>query len=166
MSEQRFIRDRQILEMSEIERSVLSLTCYFTWSAEPTGDVCACSFWFMAVLGFRGPLDSESYMPTGVSLKVVDLIGCIRLCVCVCWGVCACVCLCAEVCLCACSNARVWVRARKLNCEGTHFVSFCVCAVCEFLHLFALYMCIFVCKRMCMHLTFSSFKCRGSNSGI
>lgn len=37
-----------------------------------------CYFWLMTVLGFRGPLDSESYMPTGVSLKVVDLIGCIR----------------------------------------------------------------------------------------
>lgn len=38
MSEQRFIRDRQILEMSEMEWSVLSLPCYFTWSAEPAGD--------------------------------------------------------------------------------------------------------------------------------
>lgn len=43
-----------------------------------------CYFWLMTVLGFRGPLDSESYMPTGVSLKVVDLIGCIRDCVYVC----------------------------------------------------------------------------------
>lgn len=42
-----------------------------------------CYFWLMTVLGFRGPLDSESYMPTGVSLKVVDLIGCIRVSVCV-----------------------------------------------------------------------------------
>lgn len=40
MGEQRFMRDRQILEMSEMEWSVLSLPCYFTRSAEPTGDVC------------------------------------------------------------------------------------------------------------------------------
>lgn len=40
MGEQRFMRDRQILEMSVMEWSVLSLPCYFTWSAESTGDVC------------------------------------------------------------------------------------------------------------------------------
>lgn len=83
MGEQRFGRDGHILEMSEMEWSVLSLLCYFTWSAEPTGDVRVCYFWLTTVLGFRGPLDSESYMPTGVSLKVVDLIGCIRVSVCV-----------------------------------------------------------------------------------
>lgn len=36
-------------------------------------------FWLTTVLGFRGPPDSESYMPTGVSLKVLGLIGCILL---------------------------------------------------------------------------------------
>lgn len=45
-------------------------------------EVCVCYFWLMTVLGFGGLLDSESYMPSGVSLKVVDLIGCIRVCVC------------------------------------------------------------------------------------
>lgn len=38
MAEQRFMRNRQILEMSGMEWSVLSLLCYFTWSAEPAGD--------------------------------------------------------------------------------------------------------------------------------
>ncbi len=42
MGEQRFMRDRQILEMSEMEWSVLSWRCCFTCSAEPTGDVCVC----------------------------------------------------------------------------------------------------------------------------
>lgn len=42
----------------------------------------------MTVLGFGGLLDSESYMPTGVSVKVVNLIGC---CLCVCVCVCSCV---------------------------------------------------------------------------
>lgn len=78
MGEQRFMRERQILEMSEMEWSVLSLPCYFMRSAESTGGVCVCYFWLMTVLGFGGPLDSESYMSTGVSQKVVDLIGCIQ----------------------------------------------------------------------------------------
>lgn len=66
----------------------------------------------MTVLGFGGPLDSESYMPSGVSLKVVDLIGCIRVCVCVvCVSICVCFsdhvcgCMCALACTMVCVHA-------------------------------------------------------------
>ncbi len=80
MDEQRFMRDGQILEMSEM----FCLCLAISHGLQSLLEMCVCYFWLMTVLGFRGPLDSESYMPTGVSLKVVDLIGCIRVCVCVC----------------------------------------------------------------------------------
>lgn len=85
-------------------------------------ETCVCYFWLMTVLGFRGPLDSESYMPTGVSQKVVDLIGCIRVCVCVC--------ACVSPCTLDCEVNRMWTKLRNYVFlsvrRGTCFY-ICVC---------------------------------------
>jgi len=102
--------------------------------------VCVCYFWLMTVLGFRGLLDSESYMPTGVSQKAVDLIGCIRGCVSVCASLCVHLCVC--VCLCVCELNYIWSENDV----------FCRCAkehVCAFTS---------VCIFFCVFLTFSWLK--------
>ena len=118
-------------------------------------ETCVCYFWLMTVLGFRGPLDSESYMPTSVTLKVVDLIGCIRLCGCVCVYVCVSVhawmCVCVHVSVHACSLS---VCATLLLCVHSN--------IHVFLHLFV-YLCVCVC--VCA-LTFPWLKCRAWNSNI
>lgn len=91
----------------------------------------------MTVLGFRGPLDSKSYMPTGVSLKVVNLIGCIRVCACV------------RACLCARMHTRKCVCACELNCIRT--VSPFVCAQDHVCVLTSVY----IFAHVCVRLTFS-----------
>lgn len=102
-----------------------------------------CYFWLMTVLGFGGLLDSESYMPSGVSLKVVDLIGCIRVCVRFSDHArgCMCVLACIMVCLCACrQNYTVNLLSFRFGAET-------VCWICTGC------VCLCLCVRVCM-LTF------------
>lgn len=102
MGEQRFMRDRHW--KCQRWNGVFCLCLAISHGLQSLPETCVCYFCLMTVLGFRGLLDSESYMPTGVSLKVVDLIGCIRVRMCVCVpSLCAdlnarmCVCVCVHV---------------------------------------------------------------------
>lgn len=104
----------------------------------------------MTVLGFGGLLDSESYMPSGVSLKVVDLIGCIRVCVCALQWPCAWmyVCACLHNGLSVCMQTKlyskspffqIWSRKCMLDMHWVCvFVSVCACVYAHIWPFFAL----------------------------